>query len=341
MYSSVNRLTIACVAVLSLSPNAHCQTSQEFYRNKQIQMIVGYEAGNDYDIGARLLAKHLSKQLPGRPTVIVQNMPQAAGLTAANHLYVRAARDGTVIGSISRNLPSQAVMGLPNIEADPRRFLWLGATSFPGRICVASGTSPIKTAADVFSNELIVGSVGVGSSTSIVPTVLNRVLGTKFRLIEGYRGAQDVVLAIERGEVQGACASLGQFRTHEQLFRDGKIRIIFRAEELPMPDLPDVPSIYDFAKTAEQRQLMKFVFSSTEFGRPYLFPPDVPTDRVEFMRKALADAVKSNELVAEAAAMKLDMTYRPPEHLEHLVTDLFATPAALIENVKKIAPNLR
>ena len=122
----------------AVSYGAHAQTPQEFYRNKQLQMIVGYETGNDYDIGARLLARHLAKQLPGQSTVIVQNMPQAAALASANYLAVRAPRDGTVLGSISRNLPSQAVMGLPNIEADPRRFNWLGATSFPGRICVAS-----------------------------------------------------------------------------------------------------------------------------------------------------------------------------------------------------------
>jgi tripartite-type tricarboxylate transporter receptor subunit TctC len=341
MNSVASRVVAALGMILALAFPARAQGAQEFYKNKQIQLIVGYEVGNDYDIGARLLARYLPKYLPGQPTIIVQNMPQAAALGAANYLYVKAARDGTVMGSISRNLPSQAVMGLPNIEADPRRYNWLGATSFPGRICVAATTTAIKTPADLFTQELIVGSVGVGSATSIIPTVINRVLGTKFRLIEGYRGAQDIVLAIERGEVQGACASVGQFRTHERLFREGKLRVILRAEETAMPEIPDAPSIYDYAKTAEQRQLMRFVFSSTEFGRPYLFPPDVPKDRVELMRKAIAEAAKSPELLAEAAAMKLDMSYRAPEHLERLVADLYATPPAMIETIKKIVPNLR
>ncbi len=336
-----SRLIAALGIALALAFVAHAQGAQDFYKNKQIQLVVGYEAGNDYDIGARLLARYLPKYLPGQPTIIVQNMPQAAGLGSANFLYVRAPRDGAVMGSISRNLPSQAVMGLPNIEADPRRYNWLGATSFPGRICVASTTTAVKTPADLFTSELIIGSVGVGSATSIIPTVINRVLGTKFRLIEGYRGAQDVVLAIERGEVQGMCASLGQFRTHERLFREGKLRMILRAEEAAMPEIPDVPSIYDYAKTAEQRQLMRFVFSSTEFGRPYLFPPDVPKDRVELMRKAIAEAAKNPDLLAEADTMKLDMTYRAPDHLERLVADLYATPPALIETIKKIVPNLR
>ena len=232
-------------------------------------------------------------------------------------------------------------MGQSNIEADPRRYNWLGATSFPARVCVAATDAAVKTAQDIFTQELITGSVGAGSSTSIVPTVLNRVLNTKFKMIEGYRGAQDILLALERGEVQGVCMSLGQFRSHEQKFRDGKLRFLFRAEEAPVPTLPNVPSIYDYAKTNEQRQLMRFVFSSTEFGRSYVFPPEVPKDRVEFMRKAIAEAVKDPELVDEAAKMKLDMTYRAPEHLEQLVAHLYETPPALIETIKKISPNVR
>jgi len=335
------RATGIVAVLLALPAFAHAQGAADFYRNKQIQLIVGYEPGNDYDLGARLLARFLPRHIPGQPTIIVQNMPQAAGTVAANSLYVRAPRDGTALASISRNLASQAALGQPNIEADPRRFIWLGATSFPGRICVAAASAAVKNAADLFTRELLVGSIGTGSSTSIVPTVLNRVLGTKFRLIEGYRGVQDIVLAIERGEVEGACASLGQFRTNERLIRDGKLRIILRAEEAAMPEMPDVPSIFDHAKSEEQRQLMRFVFSSTEFGRPYVFPPDVPKERVDLLRQAIAAAAQDPELVADAAKAKLDMTYRPAEHLERLVANLYATPPALIETVKKLVPNLR
>src|SRR5262245_20498232 len=249
MRACAYRAAAAFALLLGLTFGAKAQSAQDFYKGRQLQLIVGYEVGNDYDVGARLLARYLSKQLPGQPAVVVQNMPQAAGLASANFIYARAPRDGSVIGSISRNLPSQAVMGLPNIEADPRQYNWLGATSFPGRICVAATDAPVKTGADIFTTELITGSVGAGSSTSIVPTVLNRVLGTKFKMIEGYRGAQDILLAIERGEVQGVCMSLGQFRSHEQKFKDGKLRYLLRAEETPLPGLESVPSIYDFAKT--------------------------------------------------------------------------------------------
>ena len=170
--------------------------------------------------------------------------------------------------------------------------------------------------------------------------MINHVLGTKFRIIEGYKAAQDVLLATERGELQGVCSSYSQFRSFDRLFRDGKLRILFRVEEPPLPDRPEVPTIFDEAKTNEQRQLMRFVFSSVEFGRPYVFPPDVPKERVAIMRKAIADAVRDPELLAEAEKMKLDMAYRPPEHLERLITQLYETPPAMIETVKKLVPSL-
>jgi tripartite-type tricarboxylate transporter receptor subunit TctC len=268
-------------------------------------------------------------------------MPAAASIAAANFLYAQAPRDGTVFGSFSRNVPSQALMGQMNVEADPRRFNWLGATSLPARVCVRWVTSPVKNPVDLLTQEFIVGGAGAGSSLSILPTVFNHVLGTRFRVIQGYKGTTDTVLAMERGEVQGACASYGQFRIYEQLIRDGKLTFLLRAEESPIPEIPDVPSIFDYAKTPEQRQLMQFVFSSTEFGRPYVMPPDVPHERVETMRKAFAETLQDPALLAEAARMKMDMTYRQPDRLEQLIASLYSTPPAMIETVKKLVPNLQ
>jgi tripartite-type tricarboxylate transporter receptor subunit TctC len=340
MQTSAVTLTAALVLACALSSTALSQGAGEFYRGKQIRLIVGHPVGNDHDVGGRLLARHLGKHVPGQPTVVVQNMTAAASVAAANYVYAQAPRDGTVIGTFSRNFPSQAMMGQPHIAADPRRFQWLAATSFPGRICTAATSAPVKAAADVFTHELIVGGSGAASTLSIVPTVLNHVLGTKFRIIEGYKAAQDVLLAIERGELQGVCSSYSQFRSFDRLFREGKLRILFRVEEAAIPDRPDVASVFDQAKTDEQRQLMRFVFSSVEFGRPYVFPPGVPGERVELMRNAIAAAVKDPELLAEAEKMKLDMAYREPHHLEQLIANLYATPPAMVEIVRKLVPNL-
>jgi tripartite-type tricarboxylate transporter receptor subunit TctC len=333
-------LVTATVLACGASVSARAQASGDLYRGKQIRLIVGHPVGNDHDVGGRLLARYLGKHIPGQPSVVVQNMTAAASVAAANFVYTQAPRDGTVIGTFSRNLPSQAMMGQPHIEADPRRFHWLGATSFPGRVCTAATNAPVKIAADLFTQELIVGGSGAASTLSIVPTVINHVLGTKFRIVEGYKAAQDVLLAIERGELQGVCSSYSQFRSFDRLFRDGKLRILFRIEEAAIPERPELTSVFDLAKTDEQRQLMRFVFSSVEFGRPYVFPPGVPAERVELMRSAIASAAKDPELLMEAAKMKLDMAYREPQHLERLIADLYATPPALVETIKKLVPNL-
>ena len=338
---SVSRLALFIMSCLLIAPVASAQSEADFFKNKQVRLIVGFAPGNEYDLGARLLARYLGRHIPGNPTVIVQNMPQAASIVAANYIYTQAPRDGTVIGGITRNLVNQALLGQSNIEADPRHLIWLGGTSFPGRVCVVGEKAPVKTAADVFSQEVIVGSNGAGNSTNILPSVFNHVLGAKFKLIEGYKGTPDIVLAIERDEVQGVCASYGQFRGSAQAFKEGKLRVLFRAEEAVMPEIPDAPSIYDFAKTEEQRQFMRFVFSSTEFGRPYVLPPGVPPERVATMRKAVADAVADPELIAEAEKLQVDMSWRSPADLERITASLYKTSPELIEAVKKLVPNLQ
>ncbi len=341
---TITRFLFALALVLLVSgmpSGSDAQPAADFYKNRQMRLIVGHAVGNDYDIGARLLAKYLQKHIPGQPTIIVQNMTAAQSVVAANYVYAQAPRDGSVIGTFSRNLPNQALMGQSNIEADLRRFNWLGATSLPGRVCAAWHTTPIKSVADLLKQELIVGSSGAGTSNSILPTVANHVLGTKFRIIEGYRGSQDVILAVERGEVQGVCATTGQFRGADRLFKEGKLRLLFRSEETPLPEFPDAPSIFEHVKSDDQRDFMRFVFASVEFGRPYVFPPDVPKDRVELMRGALAAAAQDPDLLAEAAKIRLDMSYRPPEGLEKLLGDLHATPPGVIAEVKKLIPNLQ
>src|SRR5262249_43458633 len=195
---TIGLLATALIAVGSVSSVACGQAAQDFYRNKQLRLIVGHPVGNDHDVGGRLLAKYLGKHIPGRPNVIVQNMTAAASVAAANYVYGQAPRDGTVMGTFSRNFPSQAMMGQANIEADPRRSRRPGARRSPGRMARPGGRAAVKGPAGLFKSELIVGGSGAASTLSIVPTVLNHVLGTKFRIIEGYKAAQDVLLAIER-----------------------------------------------------------------------------------------------------------------------------------------------
>src|SRR5262245_2381921 len=334
-------IPIAFCFLAAICGVASAQPASDYYRGKQIRMIIGHPVGNDYDLGGRFLAKYLTRHLAGNPLIVVSNMPAASSVAAANFLHSQAPRDGTVFGSFSRNIPSQALMRQANLDVDPRRYSWIGGTALPARVCAAWHTATVRTPADLLTTELIVGGGGSGSSLSILPTVFNHVLGTKFRLVEGYKGTNDTVIAMERGEIEGVCATLAQFRVHERALKEGKLRIILRAEEAPIAAIPDVPSIYDLAKSEEQRQLMRFVFASVEFGRPYVLPPDSPPALVALMRKAFADAVNDPELIAEAERLKLDMTYRPPGDLVKLVDNLYRTPPSIIDTVKKLVPNIQ
>jgi tripartite-type tricarboxylate transporter receptor subunit TctC len=317
----------------------HAQAVEDFYRNKQIRLIIGNPPGGDYDLGGRLLVRYMRRHIPGMPNIVVQNMPGASTFVAANYLYNVAPKDGSVFGSFSRNLASQAVLGRDNLKVDPRQFGWIGGSSYPSRICAVATASQIKTVADLFARELIVAGAGAGSSLSIVPTVLNRVLGTKFRVVEGYKGSGDAIIALERGEVEGICHTFSSFgNSHAELISSGKIRILFHAEEGSFPDVPGVPSIYDFAKTDEQKYMMQFLFSNVEFGRPYVAPPGVPTDRLAALRTAFKETLKDTDFILEASRSKLDVSYRSAEDLSALVEKLYATPRQLIDQARDLMP---
>ena len=331
---------IAALAALLFTTAAQAQSAQDFYKGKQIRMIVGFPAGNEYDIGARLLARYWEKHIPGNPNIIVQNMPNGASIQAANYVYEQAPKDGTVIGAITRNIVTSALLQTPGLTADPKKFIWVGGTSYPGRVCVGGQKAPVQEVSELFTNEVITGAVAPGNSTHVLPTVFNNVLGTKFKIIQGYKGTADIVLAIERGEVDAVCASWGQFRPNVEAFKSGRLRLLFSAEEGVNPEIPDAKSIYTFAKTEQQKQFMRFVFASTEYGRPYVLPPGVPAERAAVLKKALADAVKDPDLIADAEKGKIDMSFRPPEDLDRITKALYATPADLIESVKKLLPDI-
>jgi tripartite-type tricarboxylate transporter receptor subunit TctC len=197
----------------------------------------------------------------------------------------------------------------------------------------------VKSPAELFTREVIVAGSGAGSSLSIVPTALNNVLGTKFKLVEGYQGSGAAMIALERGEVEGICHTGGVFQSHHaQMVKDGTLKVLLHVEEAELADDPSVPSIYEFARTDKQKQMLRFLFSSTEFGRPYVAPPGVPTDRLAALRKAFADTLKDPALIEEAKKTSVDMTYRPPEQLEKLVQALYATPKETIDELEKIVP---
>ncbi len=339
MLKSRTRASLIIAVLLAVAGQAHAQSPETFFKGRQLKLIIGHSVGGDYDMGARLIARYLPRYLPGEPVISVQSMLGAASVTAANFLYEAAPRDGSVIGSFSRNLPVMRARGLRNLKADMTAFQWLGATSIPGRMCLADIRSPIKTAQDLFQRELVVAGSGAGSAVSIVPAVLNSLLGTKFRIIEGYRGLSDMFLALQRGEIEGVCLPADYVTTSQpDLLREGKIRVLLTGEETPSKDFPDAPTVYSFASTDEQKAMLRLLLSGAEFGRPYVYPPGVPAPLVATMRKAFAAAAADPALVEEANRAKLDMTFVPPEELEKSVAALARVPKAVLERAEKIFP---
>jgi len=315
------------------------ESPEEFYRGKQIRLVIGNAVGAEYDLGGRLLARHLGRHIPGHPAVIVQNMQGAAGILASNYLYNTAPRDGTVIGSVSRNIPIQAALGRENLKADPRRLGWIGGSGLPSRVCYVAQSSPITSPTDLFTRELVVGGAGAGSALSFVPIALQRVLHMKFRLVEGYRGIADAVVALQRGEIEGICHGYNALKTTQaSLLRSHQIRLLLRAEEAPLADGTEVPSVFDYVSTEQQRQILRFIFAAVEFGRPYFAPPAVPQERIDVLRTAFAAVHADPEFRAEAESLQIDVTYRPPAALQKLVDDMFTTPKELVAQVKTIMP---
>ena len=311
----------------------------QFYRGKQIKLYVGSEAGNDYDNWARFVAHAMPAHIPGNPAILVENMPGGGTIVAANYLYNVAPKDGTAFATFSRNLPSAAVLGRPNIKYDPRRFNWLGSPERLNRVCAANTDARVQRAQDLFTQELLVGGAGAGAVPSFLPVLLNNLLGTKFRLIEGYSGSGAIFLAMQRGEVEGICITLGVFTgPRANLLSEGKVRLLFNTESQRLAKFPDVPTIQEFIKTEEQRQIITFINASLELGRPFALPPGVPPERVAALRVAFAAAVHDSVFVADAAKMKYEVTYTSGEEQQALIDKLYKTPPAILKKAAALMP---
>jgi len=244
-----------------------------------------------------------------------------------------------VFGVFSRNLPGQAVLNMPNIKFDPVKFGYLGSPELPSRICLTMSSSAVKSAEDLFTRELLVGGSGAGTAPSFMPTVLNKVVGTKFKVIEGYGGTNEIVLAMERGEVEGICQGFAAFSTTKpDWVKEGKVRILFNLEQTPFPFLPGVPSVFQYIKNEEDRQILSFITIGAEIGRPYVTPPGVPADRLKALQEAFASALKDPELLSETKRQGLDVTFRSGEELHALITRMYQTPKAILDKAAAVMP---
>jgi tripartite-type tricarboxylate transporter receptor subunit TctC len=319
---------------------AGASAQQPFYKGKTVRIIVGGSAGGGYDTYTRTIARHLSKHVPGNPTFLVENMTGAGSVIAANHVYKVARPDGLTMCHFIGGIILQQVLGKPGIEFDARRFLYVGApaqdTTSVG-LTKASGVTSIEQWL-VAKTPVKFGGIGPGTATDDLAKVLRDILGLPIQLVSGYKGTADIRLAVQSGEMQGVVNSWESFKsTWSKEVETGAINIILVGTPKRHPEIPNVPAISEFVKTDEAKKLIQVaVYDYSATARPYVFPPNTPTDRVQIMRKGLADTLKDPEFLADAKKARLDLNPLAGDELQTAVERTFKLDKPLVAKLKEI-----
>lgn len=328
---------IFVMAVLATSLGsgvASAQDAETFYKTHN-KMTFGSPSnvGGGYDTYTRLLARHMPAHLPGTPTTIVQNIPAGGGMQVANMVYNTAAKDGTFLGLVRGTVVQEHIYGNTAALFDGRKFGWIGNMNIDYDGCIMWAASGVKTIKDFYTREVIVGASGAGAQSYSFPIVYNEILGTKFKVISGYPGTPERLLAMERGELTGACGiTTSTLRaTLAQQYKDGKILLVAQAGGQKDPTFPDVPNILDEAKTPEARQSLLFLFGTLDLGRPFAVAPEVPADRVALLQRAFVATMKDPELIEDAKKLQVDIDFMDGAKTRASVDTLYATPKSAVD----------
>jgi tripartite-type tricarboxylate transporter receptor subunit TctC len=322
--------------------HAQQAAAQPFFAGKQISLLIGTTPGGGYDAYGRALARHLGRHIPGNPTIVARNMPGAGGITLANHLYNRAPKDGAEIATVQNGLPFEKLFfmsspGGVNALFDSTKFGWIGSMTQTVFVTVTWHTVPVKTLRDAMATEAILGASTPSADSYVLAMLSNNLLGTKFKVVHGYAGANEVDLAVENGEVHGEAGkdwtTLTSTRPH--WVRDKKINILVQMGMKPHADIAGVPMAIDLAKTAEDRSVMEVVFAKFGMSRPFMAPPDLPADRLDTLRRAFDATLQDPAFLAEAQKLGMEINPVRGEDVQTLVTRIMNTPAALAERARE------
>jgi len=322
-------------AMIGAGTGAAAQTPEQFYSGKAIDLVIGYPPAGSNDTYARLLARHLGKHIPGNPNIVPKNMPGAGSFLALGQVYNAAPKDGTVIGIGAPTAPLDEKLGTQGVRFKTAELNWIGRIDSLINIVFMWKTSPVKTVADAQKLESTLSATGVGSTVSVYPTVMNNVLGTKFKLIMGYRGSNEAQLAVERGEVEGHSTSWTAVKVaHPEWLPSKSITILVQFGLTRHPELPDVPTVVDLARNDEERAILRAVMNATEVGTAFFTTPGAPADRVHALRRAFDATMKDAEFLAEAQKTKLTVNAITGEELQKLVTEVSSLSPDLLEKVR-------
>jgi tripartite-type tricarboxylate transporter receptor subunit TctC len=333
------KFVLAALVALGIGVStAHADAIEDFYKGKTITIITSTGVGGPFDLTARALAKHMGRYIPGSPSMIVRNMPGGGHVLATNYMAQQAEKDGTVIATVNNSVPLHQVLGGQGVRFDARRFYWLGSTGTSNLMTVTWHTSGFKTIDDVMKRELVIGATGTGSGTFIYPNAMNIVLGTKFKIVMGYRSTAELDLAMERGEVAArAGASLaGILQERPTWIKENKVFALTQVGDVRERAFPDVPLMHELAKTAEQRQILTLLSLPPALGRPFFTTPDVPAERAVALRRAFEATMKDEAFLKEARQLNLEMNPFGGERATTIVNDTINVPADLVAKAKTI-----
>jgi tripartite-type tricarboxylate transporter receptor subunit TctC len=332
---------ILSVALASAAwPGAALAQVESFYKDRTITLIVSTGAGGGYDLLARTIARHMSRHIPGAPAIVVQNMPGGGALVATNHLYNIAAKDGSVFAGLSNNTPFEPLFGTKEARYDAANFNWLGSPASEVGLLAVWAERPVKTLEDARRQEVTIGSTGVNATPSFYARLLNETLGLKLKVIVGYKGQNEIFIAMERGELDASSSIFysSLIATRPDWLSAKKVNLLVQYGLERQPQLPDVPFAPDLAANAADKALMNAAFAPLAVGRPYAMPPNVPADRVAAMRKGLEATFRDAAFVEDATKQKLDVS-RPLSggEIVDIIRAAYALPDAQVQRLRKLS----
>jgi tripartite-type tricarboxylate transporter receptor subunit TctC len=322
------------LAALAGTP-ARAQSVADFYRGKTVNVLIGVGVGGEYDLQARLVARHLGKHIPGNPSVVPQNMTGAGGIKMANYLFAQAPRDGTTIGMLGNNFAATQAVGGQGVQFDVVKFRWLGTIAPVVETMAVWHSTGVKTIDDLRKKEVVAGASGKGAITFIYPSMMNEFLGTRFKIVTGYAGGNEINLAMERGEVEARNNTWSSWKaTKAAWLKDNKIAVIVQAG--PRAKDLDAPSVEELARSPDDRKLIELVVSGTRLGRPMATTPDVPEERVAALRAAYRATMADPAFRAEAEGLNFEVAPVYGEEMQTIVGEVMRTPKELAARARHL-----
>ena len=319
--------------------NASADAVSDFYKGKQVKLIIGYPAGSGYDVHARLLGHHMARHIPGEPSIIPQNMLGAGSIRAANYVYNVAAKDGLTIGAINRSVPLAPLLGTTEKEQtqfDPLQYGWVGSMNSTISIGIVWAASGITKFDELMTREVIVAAAAPASDSYVFAHILNNIVGTKLKIVAGYQGSTENYLAVERGEATGymgtSYSSLKS--TKPDWIRDKKVNILVQIAIAKDPALPDVPLVMDYAKTEAQKQALELILAPQQMGRPYMTTPGVDAARLQALQAAFMATMTDPAFVADAEKQTIDIDPMDGPAVLALLTKLYRAPPEVVKSAQ-------